>query len=230
MNTCSSHTHPNQSPVNIEMAAVKSGTPHDVRVTNSTACPTVTYAVYGWKYDTEVEECPFEVSFNGTRYNPTAIHCHTPSEHSINNTFYDGECHIVLMGKSGSRQGKVFVLTTFLSTSADTSNSFIATIWNSSNYPSGPTNTPLQPNDLLQHAGRNMVVYQGQGTTPPCGEDYIFAIFTQAVPIARSQLDRYRGPLGLGGMPQPSNGANARPVQPFGSRPRPEHAVFNMTS
>lgn len=199
-----------------------------VQVTNTSACSTVNYALAGWKYDIQLQNCPFNVSFNGSSYTPVEMHCHTPSEHSIDNKYFDGECHLVLNGTSGNRFGKIFVITVFLDASQNTYNAFIGQIWNSSNYPSSQTNANLALMGLLPlQKGQNMVVvYHGRGTTPPCGEDYIFAIFPQALSISRSQLDGYQGPLGLGGMPQPSDGATARPVQPYGSRPPPLMAVF----
>ncbi|CAG8567258.1 10159_t:CDS:2 [Funneliformis mosseae] len=139
---------------------------------------------------------PATMKIGNEDYELAQFHFHTPSEHLINEEYFDVEAHFVFQTKAGN----LSVIGVFYDVS-DEQNDFLKPIVD---------NLPLKKNDshLIDFIKLSKVLqdidymnqtytYPGSLTTPPCGEGVVWWVNTIVQPISLSQYRQLRHVMGF---------------------------------
>ena len=141
---------------------------------------------------------------NGATYDLAQFHFHHPSEHLLNGSRFDLECHFVHRNAAGD----LAVVGVFLRPGA--ANAALEPIWQAMPAKEGPevqTAATIRPADLLPR-DRAYFRYFGSLTTPPCSEGVLWTVYRDPIEISREQVVRFAQLFP----------ANARPVMPLNRR------------
>jgi carbonic anhydrase len=132
------------------------------------------------------------------------FHFHSPSEHTVENSFYGMEVHFVHKNKNG----ELGVIGVFLAHGK--ANKTLQKILD---------NAPLEPgknevngvtidaNDFLP-SDKRYYAYSGSLTTPPCSEGVRWHVMRDPINVSEEQINKFREIVG----------ENARPTQPLNQR------------
>ncbi|MEZ5175018.1 MAG: carbonic anhydrase family protein [Acidimicrobiia bacterium] len=148
----------------------------------------------GWTV-TAVAEPGGVIGIDGTQYSLSEIHCHTPSEHTIDGVGADLEAHFVHQAVS-----EEIAVVGVMFDPAPGSHPIDMVLT------SGPQIEPIRLSDLVPFRAPQFS-YVGSLTTPPFTDNVRWVVLTERLPVGVEALtefaDRY--------------GPNNRPVQPTGS-------------
>lgn len=147
------------------------------------------------------------ISVDGQTFNLLQFHFHTPSENTVEGSFFPMEAHLVHADKDGNL---AVVAVLFQEGMA---NPFIATIWAHMPEKVGETKElpELQLNvGKMLPADKSYYRFNGSLTTPPCTEGVRWMVLKSPEPVSASQTGKLNTVLG---------GDNNRPVQATNARP-----------
>jgi carbonic anhydrase len=145
------------------------------------------------------------ITANGKRYELLQFHFHKPSEEKINGKPHAMVAHLVHKGGDG----KLAVVAVLLD--AGDENALLKTLW--ANLPkekekeTTPGGVTIDAGSLLP-AKRGYYTFNGSLTTPPCSEGVTWFVLKAPVQESKAQIAQF----------DKLYSANARPVQPLGSR------------
>lgn len=143
------------------------------------------------------------IHIDGTRYELTEIHFHTPGEHRVAGAGYPIETHLVHRNDEGD-----FAVLGIFGTEGE-ENEKLEPLF--ANLPEGsePRTIDLEVSaaDFLP-AGREAFQYGGSLTTPPCSENVRWFVLAEPVDLSADQIER------LDGRAPKTN----RPIRPLGDR------------
>ncbi|HEY7032955.1 MAG TPA: carbonic anhydrase family protein [Thermomicrobiales bacterium] len=144
------------------------------------------------------------IAFDGTTYELTQFHFHTPSEHQIDGKAQAMELHLV----HKDQDGNLAVLAVLLTEGAE--NAALKPVFDNMPPTAGPEQSvdgTVNLSDLLP-ADKSTYRYDGSLTTPPCSEGVKWVVFVQTMDVSKEQAAAFRGIFA----------ENARPVQPLNGR------------
>jgi carbonic anhydrase len=143
------------------------------------------------------------LKFSGRNYELTQFHFHHPSEHLIRSERFAMEAHFV-----HADGNDVAVIGVFMTPgrSNATFNRIVSTMPTSEG-PPPPADPTIDPN-LFLPTQRGYYRYEGSLTTPPCSETVDWLVFSEAVEVAQTDIERFARLYPM----------NARPAQPRNRR------------
>ncbi|KAK9734278.1 hypothetical protein RND81_04G128300 [Saponaria officinalis] len=154
------------------------------------------------------------LKIDGKTYKLAQFHIHTPSEHLLNGVQYAAELHQVHSAEDGSR-AVVGVLFKYGPASPFISK-MMPQLKELAKTPCAghKTSSAIAKFDtsFLRKWPRNYYRYHGSLTTPPCDENVLWSVLTEAKTISREQVEALKAPLCA------DNKKNARPTQPLNGR------------
>jgi carbonic anhydrase len=145
------------------------------------------------------------INVNGKRYKLLQFHFHAPSEHTISDSLYDIELHLVHKGDDG----KYAVIGIMLENG--TENLAYSQIWK---YLPKEKGDPQVINTIdinainLLPSNKSYYQYNGSLTTPPCTEGVSWFVMSNTVKISKEQIDTFRTIYS----------ENSRPIQELNQR------------
>ncbi len=140
----------------------------------------------------------------GERYDLAQFHFHHPSEHILDGTRFELECHFVHRNAAGA----LAVIGVFIRPGA--ANPTLQAIWDAMPAKEGPEVTAaarINPAELLPRE-RSYFRYGGSLTTPPCSEGVLWTVLKTPIEASAEQIRRFAQLFPL----------NARPVQQLNQR------------
>jgi len=144
------------------------------------------------------------ITLNGAQYNLAQFHFHDPSEHTVNGKPFAMEMHLV----HKNAKGELAVVGVLIKEGRK--NAALAEAWK--NLPGKADEkktltTGINAEDILpkDHTYYN---YSGSLTTPPCSEGVNWLVLKTPIEMSKAQIKAFKKIVH----------ANARPVQPLGSR------------
>ncbi|AST96614.1 carbonic anhydrase [Shouchella clausii] len=143
------------------------------------------------------------LEINGEAYQLTQFHFHTPSEHTIEETSFPMELHLV----HANHAGDLAVLGVLMEIGND--HEGIEAVWEVMPEEEGTAEYSISIDPSL-FLPESVTAYQYDGslTTPPCSEGVKWTVLNDTISISATQLDAFRAIY-----PQ-----NYRPVQELGDR------------
>ncbi|ORZ31290.1 alpha carbonic anhydrase [Catenaria anguillulae PL171] len=136
----------------------------------------------------------------GAKYSLAQFHIHTPSEHHVDDKYYDSELHFV----HKTADGKLAVLGVFLEESVAENPLWSAAL---SKVPdvgkSTVLDTLLDTSEIKAAVGNGYYNYQGSLTTPPCSEGVQWFVASTPIRMSLAQIKSVAKIIGF----------SARPVQ-----------------
>ncbi len=189
-----------QSPINIENASrVKlpeigfNYRPSSLKILNNGLTIEVQYDEGSW---IEIED---------TKYMLQQFHFHSPSEHTLAESLFDLEMHLV----HKSKEGTIAVIGAMIRKGQN--NEAFNPVW--LNLPTNAGETRNVPDELINvddmlPISRFSYRYDGSLTTPPCSEGVKWIVLTTPIEISETQIKVFRSIIHN----------NNRPVQPINGR------------
>jgi len=188
-----------QSPIDLPRRGATEGT-IDLDIRYEKAKGRLSYKSYG----VQMTLNGGRLRLNGESYRLVQFHFHTPSEHRLGGEAFPGELHLVHVGDDGH----IVVLGIFMA-DGDT-HSGLSPIWSA--FPTVEAAPfPFDPAVLLPDS-REVYVYEGSLTTPPCTEDVTWLVLKQPMYLSDVQIEN------LTAVHAETNIHNNRPVQPLNDR------------
>ena len=151
----------------------------------------------------------------GASYELAQFHFHSPSEHTVNGTYFELEMHLVYVGAHGEL-AVVGVLFDAGATSA-----MLAPVWSVLPHDTASAGHVAQF-DLrsLVSASGTLFRYSGSLTTPPCSEGVRWMLYQAPQSVSGGQIAAFQEIIS----------ANNRPVQPLNARELLSEASGNVVS
>lgn len=145
-----------------------------------------------------------DITFDGTRFELTNIHFHTPSEHRIDGRLAEMEMHLAHQ----SSEGNLAVIAILIDEGSF--NAALGPVFDSLSAPglfdqfiAGS----IDPEGFLPRS-RACFQYAGSRTIPPCTEGVTWFVLREHIQLSKEQIGAFRQIFDL----------NARPVQPVNGR------------
>ncbi len=122
------------------------------------------------------------------KYDLTAIHFHSPSEHQLNGQYFDMEAHLF----HKSETGDLAVIGLFIKSGEE--NELLAEMWEEmptdGNEAAKILQNPINLQQLLPK-DKSMFQYVGSLTTPPCTEGVNWFILEQPIEMSNEQINQF---------------------------------------
>lgn len=146
------------------------------------------------------------IDVEGKTFNLLQFHFHAPSEHTINNEYYDMELHLVHQSEDGE-----YAVVGVMLTEGEEDNSAYAPVLD---------NMPAEEGDVMTIEGvsvnamdllpgeKTYYRYDGSFTTPPCTEGVNWFVLNTPVELSGTQISAF----------EEIYSGNNRPVQPLNDR------------
>uniref|UniRef100_A0A7S4DW44 carbonic anhydrase n=1 Tax=Lotharella globosa TaxID=91324 RepID=A0A7S4DW44_9EUKA len=239
--TCSGS---NQSPINLNLAEPPSSHYEKLRFTTHSCTQAAFYnSGHSWEVNLHSTcEKQLEVDFNHVAYHLESMSFHSPSEHTIGSSRFDGELQLV---HQSSDHKELIISLLFKASSEDTAaNGFLDFIFGTgSNLKTGiannatanwtrvggsqdtyPTSRAISPYTDIIPANPAYYAYIGSLTHPPCTESVQWVVMAQPLRMSRTQVQYFRQGLSsvhgnTTNIHQNGQYGNSRPVQPRNGRP-----------
>ncbi|GAB5356779.1 hypothetical protein AAMO2058_000318200 [Amorphochlora amoebiformis] len=228
-----------QSPIDLSSSEAES---HYVEIEfEANECSSASFYNDGYTWTVNLEDsCPSKlaVHFQHTHYHLEYITFHSPSEHTIGGSRFDGELQLVHQ----SSPNQFLILSVLLKAKNDdtSTNNFLDFIWGYGTNPlTGVANNAtgnwsqianhhsaheiatsrnINPYTDVLPASPEYYAYSGSLTTPPCTEDVRWVVMAQTVRMSRTQVQAFRQVMSeLNGnatnLNTPGQYGNSRPAQ-----------------
>lgn len=155
------------------------------------------------------------ITFDGINFTLGQFHFHTPSEHSVAGSLFDGELHIVHQDADGN-----YIFIAVLYEIGPTDEPAIQTLIDL--FPSKDmrfvqvqTHQPFDLNLLLPPVGqRETYRYTGSLTIPPCDENVKWFVMKTPVKLSQAQIDVFKA--NFEGNHRPTQQLNGRTITVYG--------------
>lgn len=148
-----------------------------------------------------------KIVINGTAYKLLQCHWHTPSEHTLNDTRYKLEVHLV----HNSSRGQLAVIAILYKLGRP--DPFLAKLLHHTTNMHGDVDLGVVNPGEIKFGSRKYYRYIGSLTIPPCTEGVIWTIVMKVRTVSREQIRRIRDTVHDGFK------ENARPIQRPHGRP-----------
>jgi carbonic anhydrase len=186
---CNPGSAGSQSPIDIESAALAAATPPTAGALTINYLPTI--------FEVEntgrtIEAVPDDlqanyITINDKKFYLQQFHLHNPSEHTLDNSSFAMELHLV----NKSDDGALAVLGVLMNAGAE--NAVLAELF--TKMPTTKTDEQsmvaldekIDPTDLIP-SGSKVARYSGSLTTPPCTEPVIWSVFLTPSAVSDPQL------------------------------------------
>jgi len=215
-----------QTPINVVTSSTTS--PGDLPILESAftavgACDTYLGKVneHTWKADNICSGGgKFNMDFEGVTYKMLQFHFHSPSEHTINDRYFDAETHFVFAKEDESKTDgldtdDLLVIGVMMEDTTAIDNAFLGNF--DFDGKEHTTESALNPMTDFFPANKEYYHYEGSLTTPPCTEAVKWILLTNPVQISFNQLNEYKHALTT--LPQTYKSlTNNRPIQPLNGR------------
>jgi carbonic anhydrase len=131
------------------------------------------------------------ITFDDQRYDLLQFHFHSPSEHAIENKFWDAELHLVHQNNSGD-----LAVIAVLLKEEDTDSPTDAFDKISESLPASQgnkirTGKTINAQNLLPRQ-KTTYRYSGSLTTPPCSESVTWLVMSEPVSLPTAQMAQYK--------------------------------------
>ena len=147
-------------------------------------------------------------------FSPAQFHFHAPSEHTVDGSHHDLECHIVhTYADTNGMLGGVIGIFFDVQEGGDYPNPLLDALWNEEgNDVKIPLASFLAGVDMTEYWN-----YNGSLTTPPCTEGIKWTVVKQVQPISTAQLAKFTS-LWAGAADFAEGKGNNRATQPLNER------------
>jgi carbonic anhydrase len=166
-------------------------------------------------YPAQTAAAKLELTFaDGARgdYSPLQFHFHAPSEHTVDQKYFDAEMHFVHQSAAG--EFAVFGIFFDKVVGGAEDNPFLTTLFDSMS--TAGENVAIK-NLLANIKSNEFYSYDGSFTTPPCTEGVKWSVLKKVQPISQTQFTKFTQRL-AGNAAFASGNGNNRVIMPIEDR------------